>query len=144
MLRKIGLVLVTAIVIGTGAYAAFQISPWPSVLLIRYAFDKGGAAASASIAPLVPRDVSVQRDLGYSPGDRDAVFDLFTPVNANVPLPAIVWVHGGGFVAGSRSHLSNYLQILAGRGFVTVAIDSPHPYGRRTARWRTSLRMRIA
>src|SRR4051794_20964009 len=124
MLKKFVLVVIGAIVvIGTAAYAAFQISPWPSVLLIRYAFHKGGSAASASIAPLVPKDISVQDELSYSPGDRHAVFDLFTPANGNMPLPAIVWVHGGGFVAGSRSYLSNYLQILAARGFVTVAID---------------------
>ncbi len=38
-------------------------------------------------------------------------------------LPAVVWVHGGGFVSGTRTDLSSYLQILAARGFVTVGID---------------------
>lgn len=124
MLRKFVLVVTGAVVIfGAGVYAAFQLSPWPSVWLIRYSFDKGGAEAAASVAPLVPKDVSAQRGLSYDSGDRDALFDVFVPTNAKAPLPAIVWVHGGGFVAGTRSDLSNYLRILAARGYVTVAID---------------------
>jgi acetyl esterase len=124
MLRKIVLVVsCAAVMVAMSVYAAFQLSPWPSVLLIRYSFDKGGAESAVSIAPLVPKDVSAQRDLTYAAGNRDALFDVFAPVNVQAPLPAVVWVHGGGFVAGSRSDLSGYLQILAARGFVTVAID---------------------
>ncbi len=132
MLKKLFLVVVGAfVVIGAGIYAAFQLSAWPSVLLIRYSFDKGGAEAAASIAPLVPKGVSAQRDLSYAPGDRDALFDVFAPADAQAPLAAVVWVHGGGFVAGSRSDLSGYLQILAARGYVTIAIDySPAPEAR--------------
>ncbi len=132
MLKKLFLVVVGAfVVIGAGIYAAFQLSAWPSVLLIRYSFDKGGAEAAASIAPLVPKGVSAQRDLSYAPGDRDALFDVFAPADAQAPLVAVVWVHGGGFVAGSRSDLSGYLQILAARGYVTIAIDySPAPEAR--------------
>jgi acetyl esterase len=124
MLRKLVLFVVCAVVIlGVSTYAAFQLSPWPSVLLIRYSFDKGGAEAAASISHLVPKDVSVQRGQSYAPGDPDAMFDVFAPAHMEGPLPAVVWVHGGGFVAGTRSDLSGYLQILAARGFVTVGID---------------------
>jgi len=124
MLRKLVLFVVCAVVIlGVSTYAAFQLSPWPSVLLIRHSFDKGGAEAAASISHLVPKDVSVQRGQSYAPGDPDAMFDVFAPAHMEGPLPAVVWVHGGGFVAGTRSDLSGYLQILAARGFVTVGID---------------------
>jgi acetyl esterase/lipase len=124
MLKKIVLAVAAIIVIaGAGVYAAFQLSPWPSVLLIRHSFAAGGAEAAASVASLVPKDVSAQRDLRYATGDRDALFDVFAPADARAPLPTVVWVHGGGFVAGSRTELSNYLQILAARGFVTIGID---------------------
>ncbi len=124
MLRRLALVGIAVVaILAVTAYAAFQFSPWPSVLLIRYSFDKGGAEAAASISHLVPKDVSVQRAQSYIPGDPDALFDVFAPGNIRTPLPAVVWVHGGSFVAGTRSDLSGYLQILAARGFVTVAID---------------------
>ena len=121
--KAVLVVLVAVIAAGAGVYAAFQFSPWPSVLLIRYSFDKGGAEAAASVAPLVPKGISARRGLSYAPGDRDALLDAFAPGNAQAPLPAVVWVHGGGFVAGTRADLSGYLQVLAARGFVTVGID---------------------
>jgi acetyl esterase/lipase len=71
----------------------------------------------------VPEGIAAERGLSYAPADRDALFDVFAPANAQAPLPAVVWVHGGGFVAGSRSELLGYLQILAARGFVTIGID---------------------
>jgi acetyl esterase/lipase len=124
MLRKLLLVAAGAIaLIAAGVYAAFQLSPWPSVLLIRHSFDNGAKEAIASVAPHVPKGVFAQHDLSYAPADRDALLDVFAPANVSAPLPAVVWVHGGGFVAGSRLDLSDYLQVLASRGFVTVAID---------------------
>lgn len=124
MPRKAVLAVVVAlVVIVVGVYAAFQLSPWPSVLLIRYAFDDGGAETAASVASMVPKDISAQRGLRYAPDDPDALFDVFSPAGSQERLPAVVWVHGGGFVSGSRSDLSNYLQILAARGYVAVAID---------------------
>ncbi|CAB3773878.1 alpha/beta hydrolase [Paraburkholderia humisilvae] len=104
------------------AYAAFRLSPWPSVLLIRYAFHEGALKAIASIAPYVPKDVSTHWNIRYG-SEKDARLDVFAPAHAPASLPAVVWVHGGGFVAGSRSDLSDYLKVLAARGFVVVAID---------------------
>lgn len=124
MLKKIALIVIGAIlVIGVGGYAAFKLSPWPSVLLIRHSFDQGAADASAAAAPLIPKDVIAQQGLSYDAKDPNAQFDIFAPAKAKAPLPAIVWVHGGGFISGSRKDLSGYLRILANRGFATVAID---------------------
>lgn len=109
---------------GTAAvYAAFQLSPWPAVLLIRHSFDQGAADATAATAPLIPRGVIARKGLSYDEGDPHALFDIFSPAKAARPLPAIVWIHGGGFVSGSRRDLSGYLQILAAKGFATIAID---------------------
>lgn len=105
-----------------GSYVAHQLSPWPYVVLTRAVFAMGAARASATVEPYLPADISIWRGLRYG-SQRDAVFDVFRPAQAHGPLPAVVWVHGGGFVAGSRTDLYNYLQVLAARGFVTVAID---------------------
>ncbi len=124
LLRKAVLLAIgTVVTLAVGVYAAFQLSPWPSVLLIRHAFANNGAEVAASIAPLVPQGIVAQRGLSYAPDDGDALFDVFAPPDAQGPLPAVIWVHGGGFIGGSRAELSGYLQILAAQGFVTVAVD---------------------
>ena len=123
-MRKFLLILVGSVVLlGAGIFAAFKLSPWPSVLLIRNSFDPGAAAAKTSIAPMLPKGISAQYGLAYAPDGEDAKFDIFAPKDAKGPLPAVIWVHGGAFVAGTRSDLSGYMQVLASRGFVTVAID---------------------
>lgn len=124
MWRKIAVAVIVAVaVLAAAVYAAFRLSPWPSVLLIRYTFDQGAAETAAAIAPSVPQGISARLGLSYAPGDPDALFDGFAPADLDKPLPAIVWVHGGGFVSGTRSDLSGYLRILAARGYVTVALD---------------------
>jgi acetyl esterase len=135
MLWKLLLVVVGALVdIAADVCAASQSSHWPSVLLIRSSFDKGAVEAGAPITPRLPEGISAQCVLSYAPSDRDALFDVFAPVDAEAPLPAGVWVHGGGVIAGSRTEMSGCLQVLAARGFVTVAIDySPAPEARSVA-----------
>jgi acetyl esterase len=124
MLRKLILAAVgTVLILGVGIYAAFKLSPWPSVWLIRNSFDAGAAAAKASVAPHIPQGVSAHYGLSYSAGEEDALFDLFAPAGASAPRPLVVWVHGGAFVGGTRSDLSGYLQVLAARGFAVMAID---------------------
>lgn len=43
MLRKLILIAVgTALILAGSVYAAFQLSPWPSVWLVRHSFDESG------------------------------------------------------------------------------------------------------
>jgi acetyl esterase/lipase len=121
-MRKARVAAAIAGVLILGAYVAHQLSPWPYVLLTRAVFAIGAARASASVRPYVPPDISIQRGLHYA-GEPDAAFDIFIPPEVQAPLPVIVWVHGGGFVAGSRADLYSYLQVLASRRFIAVAID---------------------
>ncbi|WP_258588258.1 alpha/beta hydrolase [Mesorhizobium sp. AR02] len=70
----------------------------------------------------MPTNVSGLRDERYGEGP-DELLDVFFPTDIpDKALPAIVWVHGGGFVAGNKADISGYMKILAGRGYVTVAV----------------------
>lgn len=103
---------------------AFLLSPWPSVLVIRAIFDTGAADASAKLEKLVPPNVTSRTAIRYDANDPGALLDIYAPAGAAPgSLPTIVWIHGGGFVSGRRGDITNYLKILAGRGFVVANVD---------------------
>jgi acetyl esterase/lipase len=106
------------------ALVAFQVSPWPSVLLIRRAFDKDAESASRALEKHIPPALSAQLNERYDPADPEALLDVFYPsAIADKPLPTIVWVHGGGWVSGSKDEIANYGKVLAGKGYTVVGVD---------------------
>jgi acetyl esterase/lipase len=115
---SLGIVLALAILLA----ALVLISPWPGVLALRFVFDRGAEAAQARVAALVPDDV-ISR-MGVAPADfpSDMAFDLHRPAGTEtVALPAVVWIHGGGFVSGRPGDVANYSRILADQGFAVVS-----------------------
>ena len=42
---------------------------------------------------------------------------------ARTGLLTVVWIHGGGFVSGSKDQIANYARILAAGGFTVVGVD---------------------
>ncbi|WP_158277099.1 alpha/beta hydrolase [Serinibacter arcticus] len=114
----VGAVLGLVVLVAT----AFSLSPWPGALLIRRAFDKGGHETNAALADRVPDDVVTRADVRYDETDPVALLDIHRPA-APGPHPTVVWVHGGGWVSGSKDQVANYLRILAAEGFVVVAVN---------------------
>ena len=106
------------------ALVAFQVSPWPSVLLIRRAFNEDAQKASQALEKHIPPTLSAQLNEHYDPADPDALLDVFYPsAIADKPLPTIVWVHGGGWISGSKDDIANYGKVLAGKGYTVVGVD---------------------
>ncbi|MEM1180506.1 MAG: alpha/beta hydrolase [Acidobacteriota bacterium] len=63
-----------------------------------------------------------------APGQKDLLLDLYEPIGAGQDgelLPALVIIHGGGFVGGSRqqSQLVDIALEAASRGYVAISID---------------------
>ena len=115
-----------AVVLGVAGYAAFQLSPWPSALLVRWAFDRGGRSMARALERHVPPGVSARLNERYDAADSDAVLDVFFPTpleNTERTLPTVVWVHGGGWISGSKDQIANYARILAARGYTVVGVD---------------------
>ena len=94
-------------VLGVGTWAAFQLSPWPSVLLIRWVFDRGAAEASEALRKHLPAGVTERAAVRYDAIDPDALLDVYYPPNVqggHERLTTVVWVHGGvSCPAGGRT-----------------------------------------
>src|SRR5690242_477079 len=67
--------------------------------------DVQPASKPVAKAPALPAGVKVERDIQYVPdGDIAQRLDLYLPEKtSDKPLPLIVWIHGGGWRAGSKN-----------------------------------------
>jgi acetyl esterase len=98
-------------------YGALELSPWPAVLVYRFVMNRGGEVLNAALEKHVPPGVQAVLDEPYAPG---VALDVF--YRGGNKAPTILWIHGGGFLAGDKKHVRNYLRILAANGFTTVAL----------------------
>jgi acetyl esterase len=115
------LLILTAIV-----FLAFKLSPYPSVWIIRYAFNKEAIKVNKELEKFVPNRVRAIKQIHYDTTDEDAYMDAYFPGDSSrstIKLPVIVWTHGGGLISGDKSQLSNYCKLLADRGYLVVSID---------------------
>lgn len=118
-MRRIFLALLAVL---AALVAWFLLSPWPSVYVIRLVFDSGAATASQKLEKHVPAGILLTTHQ-YDPADETALLDILRPAQVRAGAPTIVWIHGGGFVSGRRGDLTNYLKVMAGRGFTVVNVD---------------------
>jgi acetyl esterase/lipase len=105
------------------AWLVRELAPGPGARVIRELFDRDAARTAAEAESLRPSDVVVVEGVQYRKGDEGALLDVHRPATAEGPLPTIVWVHGGGFVSGSRQDVSVFCSLLAQRGFAVVSLD---------------------
>jgi acetyl esterase/lipase len=113
------------LLLGVSAVLAYQLSPWPRVLLIRWVFDRGALDASTALERHLPAGLVERLDVVYDPNDPDARLDLYMPAPRSrgpQPLLVVVWVHGGGFVSGRKEDIRNYARILAGHGLAVAGV----------------------
>ena len=117
-------ILIVVPLVPLAMLVAFRVSPWPSALLIRRAFERDVLSVSQALEKHVPPALSAQLDERYDAVDPDALLDVFYPsANLGKPLPTIVWVHGGGWVSGSKEEIANYGKVLAGQGYTVVGVN---------------------
>lgn len=91
-------------------------------LAIGLAVMSAGCASGTTLtgrATTVSGNVRVVSDIAYAPG---LGADLYLPTAAPKDT-AIVWIHGGGFVAGTKTQLSVLAHALAERGYPGMAIQ---------------------
>lgn len=73
--------------------------------------------------PMLPKGFVGEFDVKYVPdGDDAQALDIYYPETpAEKPLPLLVWIHGGGWVGGSKAN-PPYLNLLQ-RGYVVASIE---------------------
>jgi len=101
---------------------AYTFTPWPRALRVRFDYDRDSAAAAERLAPLVPPGVTAILDEPYDPDDAGVGLDVFHPADTAEARTTVVWVHGGGWLSGSKDLVANYLKILASKGFTVVGV----------------------
>ena len=82
----------------------------------------------------VPDTVTVQKNIEYGKGgDKALQLDLYSPKERSHPLPAILFLHGGGWTGGYRQIYHYYCTKFAEHGYVVatasyrLAGEAPFP-----------------
>ncbi|HSW66121.1 MAG TPA: alpha/beta hydrolase [Bacillota bacterium] len=107
---------------------AFQLSPWPGIVLVRTVFDRGSRQTLAAMQKHTPgTPITVLLDQQYKQGNKRALLDVYIPTSAeqqaNSTLPAVVWTHGGGWVSGDKADDGPYFKLLAAQGFTVISVN---------------------
>jgi acetyl esterase/lipase len=67
----------------------------------------------------------VERDVPYGDGDSSLRVGIYHPAAIGAPVPAVVYVHGGGWYSGDKesSDAQDYIGPLVARGYLVAAIN---------------------
>jgi acetyl esterase/lipase len=80
-------------------------------------------STSASTATGDPADVlTLQTDVSYESAFPNGTLDLYS-ARSSEPLPLVVYAHGGYYVGGDKSSLTDYCRTLAAYGYVVANLN---------------------
>ena len=71
---------------------------------------------------VIEENVLAAENLIYSDLE-DSVLDIYYPKTIEKALPVILWIHGGGYIGGTKDMRKNYGMALANAGYVVANID---------------------
>jgi acetyl esterase/lipase len=123
--RRRLLAAVLAVLTGViGAVALYYLSVQPGAALVAAVFKGNALVKPPPGFGAIEATVTERRVAVPVPGAPPAYLDIYTPDGAGgAPRPVILWVHGGGFIAGSVSTVSDYTILLAHAGYTVASLD---------------------
>ena len=93
-----------------------------SVSLFVFLFSLAFSAYAAENPVL--KDVKSHKDLVYAKhGDREMKLDLYVPEKGAGPFPMVVWIHGGGWIAGDKNDCPPLNLGYCQRGYATASLS---------------------
>ncbi len=91
------------------------------------------ASASSSVLAQAPEASSAHKDVAYDDAHAAQKLDVYL-AEADKPVPAMVFIHGGGWRAGSKNHVPDWLMNAVREGWLSVvSVEyrftdvAPHP-----------------
>ena len=92
------------------------------------------AAAQMAKAPIIEGITSEDRQVPGPKGDPDVFVRIYQPTDRPAKLPALVWIHGGGYVVGTveqddllAKHWSKAVNCVIASVEYRLAPEHPHP-----------------
>ena len=92
------------------------------------------AAAQLAKAPIIEGVTAEDRHVPGPPGDPDVLVRIYQPTDRPATLPALVWIHGGGYVLGRveqddifAKRLSLFANCVVASVEYRLPPEHPHP-----------------
>lgn len=101
---------------------AFIASPKPTAMLVQQMFE-GGVAVKPENYDEIEKLIHVENDLSYDSAYKDGNLDIIAPKEFSGKLPVILWTHGGAFLGGDKSDITEYAVQIASKGFIVVNMN---------------------
>jgi len=139
--RRLLIVVVAAVVAVGSPFVVDRISVQPGAALVKVIFEAGSGVKTPPDFGGIRQSVTATRNITIPVADApSAALDVYVPNKpSSERLPMIMWLHGGGFISGSKDAVGDYTLMLAARGYVvasldyTLAPDAPYPIPIRQA-----------
>ncbi|MBF6634847.1 MAG: alpha/beta hydrolase [Planococcus sp. (in: Bacteria)] len=123
MIKKIVVIVLGAILaLCLLLVVVFIASPKPTAILVQQLFE-GGVAVKPHNYDEIEKLVHVENDLSYDSAHQEGNLDIVTPKEFSGKLPVIFWVHGGAFLGGDKSDITEYAVQVASKGFIVVNMN---------------------